>query len=491
MIRILWLCAAALLWISCDDTVYIGFVADPSVDSSIIEKIQTSPLPEGFAFAGEPGAAETPSPSIIVKKTDWTSPRIERQTASHIAHKVLERNWYVPTVSFSSPFFDAADLGEDASYALEPLESVTLPRRGLAVSGQYPGEEGYPYYKETSAYLFGDGDESVDEEVIRKLAGWIDSLPAETDEPQFFWFGAVGDIMPGRGVSELLATANGLDAVFSDTLPYLKKVDLLAGNLEGAVTTRGVRANKSYTFRFTPPVLSHLREAGFGYLSITNNHSYDFGEIGFLDTLDALRSASIETSGAGADPEQAGLPSVFASESGEVRVLSIGAYPDERNGFSGVAHASVQDSRPGILWADAEGLRAVRAAFSEDSFDVLMVHGGREWSTAPTDEQRELYRRFVDLGADAVIGSHPHYLHGIEVYSGRLIAHSLGNFIFPGMQETAFGEESMILMLGIHDGHIRYVRMVPVNIDVKRLSVDTSGRILSRVLALTQGLEQN
>jgi poly-gamma-glutamate synthesis protein (capsule biosynthesis protein) len=356
------------------------------------------------------------------------------------------------------------------------------------VDGLYPGDPGYPYSRETVAYLTGEFPRSPGEEALEPLIAWIDSLPNTSDEVDILWLGAVGDIMPGRGIYELLVSGGGLDGVFTDTLPYLAKADVAAGNLEGAVTVRGSKAVKSYTFRYRPEILGFLKEAGFDYLSITNNHSYDFGETGFLDTLTHLQNAGIGTSGAGTDPVSAAIPSVFQFPGGEIRILSIGAYPPERNGFDGEITAAVGTSRAGILWANTAGLKAVQKAFTDRTFDVLMVHGGVEWSTEPSPQQHELYRRFIDLGADAVIGSHPHYLQGIEIYSGGLIAYSLGNFIFPGMEETAYGEESMILLLGIVENKIRYVELVPVEIDGKTLSIDMSGKILKRVIERSKAL---
>ncbi|MBT3275708.1 MAG: CapA family protein, partial [Spirochaetales bacterium] len=144
--------------------------------------------------------------------------------------------------------------------------------------------------------------------------------------------------------------------------------------------------------------------------------------------------------------------------------------------------------KPGILWRGDEGNAAIAKAFGPDSFDILLVHGGEEWSTSPSAEYRALYRSYIDLGADAVIGSHPHVLQGIEIYKGSLIAYSLGNFVFPGMDETEYGEDSLILGLGIEGQEVRYVDMTPVRIDGKHLNLDDSGYILSRVLEETQRL---
>ena len=119
---------------------------------------------------------------------------------------------------------------------------------------------------------------------------------------------------------------------------------------------------------------------------------------------------------------------------------------------------------PGALWLDDRGLAAAAAAFSPLAFNVALVHGGEEWSTRPTAEQQRLYRGLVEAGADVVIGSHPHVLQPMEAYRGRLIAYSLGNFLFPGMEGTPGGEESTILRIGVMNGRVLYLQSYPVHL---------------------------
>ena len=484
--RALLIVTPVLLWVSCDDTVYVDISSQPSVERKIVDRILAAELPEGFCFTDEKAKAGL---SIVAAISDWTHGALaipDSKTQPITANS----RWYAPEVPFASTVFEVSAAEAEINCALRPLESITLPQRGVAVDGLYPGETGYPLRRDTVLFVEQNPEIGAEAETVAKLESWLGSFSYTDTDPGLLWFAAVGDMMPGRGVSSILQSESGLDTVFSDTLPYLENADILAGNLEGAVTNGGRIAEKSYTFRFAPEILKPLKKAGFDYLSLTNNHSYDFGKTGFLDTLNHLEESGIKTSGAGIDPVSASEPSNFTVNGAEIRILSIGAYPPERNGFDGMRIASVNESRPGILWADENGLKAVKSAFSKDSFNILMVHGGIEWSTKPSPEQRELYHRFIELGADAVIGSHPHYLHGFETYKGGLIAHSLGNFIFPGMEETAYGEESLILLLGISDGKIRYLRPVPVQIDGKRLSVDRSGKILERVFQRTAALQE-
>jgi poly-gamma-glutamate synthesis protein (capsule biosynthesis protein) len=334
---------------------------------------------------------------------------------------------------------------------------VVFPDVALPVEGLYPDQPGYPLYGDVALGIQGDDPD---------LRAWFDSLPpassaAETD---ILWVGAVGDIMPARGVDQALLSSGGLQRVFGNTLPVLQSCALLLGNLEAAATAAGSRARKTYTFRFAPEALGALKQAGFSYLSLANNHTFDFGAWGFLDTLANLSAWGLGTSGAGTDARGAMRPFVTRIGSTEVCILSFAAYPADRTGFDGRKIARARSDNPGTLWLDDAGLAAAARTYSPRSFNIALVHGGEEWSTLPSTEQSSLYTALVQAGADLVIGSHPHVLQGIAGMQGSLIAYSLGNFLFPGMDGTDGGEDSVILRLGVYRGKIRFVQARPVRI---------------------------
>jgi poly-gamma-glutamate capsule biosynthesis protein CapA/YwtB (metallophosphatase superfamily) len=186
--------------------------------------------------------------------------------------------------------------------------------------------------------------------------------------------------------------------------------------------------------------------------------------VGFRDTMDALRRFGIGTSGAGIDEQAAAIPFDARAGNLDIRVLSFAAYPVDRKGFDGRISARAQGNTPGALWLDNRGLAAAAAGFSPEAFNIALVHGGEEWSPRPTAVQERMYRALIDVGADLVIGSHPHVLQALEATRGRLIAYSLGNFIFPGMEGTPGGEESMIMRIGVLNGRIVYVQSYPVRL---------------------------
>jgi hypothetical protein len=365
--------------------------------------------------------------------------------------------WTVVQTRLLAP---AAPLGARASgeEPVQPLESITLPFVALPVEGLFPGDPGYPLVQRVALILQG---------VDPGLDAWFDGVAeaaGSTASDGVDWIGAVGDIMPARGVDSLLARPDGLERVFGDTLPVLQGCDLLIGNLEAAATRRGSKVAKSFTFRFDPAALSLLAEAGFTWLSLTNNHSFDFGPEGFLDTLAALAAAGIGTSGAGLSEEQAQEALEAAAGTTRVRILSFGAYPVDRMGFDGRRTARAAGAKPGILWLDEAAVAAAGRQFGPDTFDIAVVHGGEEWTRGPTAQLRRLCEELLGAGADLVIGSHPHVLHPLEVVDGRLVAWSLGNFLFPGMDGTPGGEDSAILRLGVYGGAVRYVQFIPVRL---------------------------
>jgi poly-gamma-glutamate synthesis protein (capsule biosynthesis protein) len=389
----------------------------------------------------------------------------------------------------------------DAALEMDPvpMSAVHLPYKALAVDGRYPGDPDYPLYrrslvrfepvdrKELPDRFRGEGSVSA------ALAAWFAQAEKNTPPPkppERIRIGGVGDLMVARGVQEMLIGkgAAGRKKVFGDTLPLLRDQDLLLGNLEGAVTARGTPTPKSYNFRFRPEVLPELKAAGFDYLSLTNNHCWDYGRSGFLDTLSHFKRYEVPTSGAGRSPEEARRPTEFRLSGRTVRVLSVAAYPQEKNGFDGRTQASVTSDRPGILFSGPEALEAVRSFSGDDSIDVVMVHGGQEWQDRPTAEQQRFYRSLVDAGANLVLGSHPHVLQGLESSSDGLIAYSLGNFVFPGMYVIPRAEETLLLSVVFYRDRPLYVEAYPIRISHRVLTRAEESGILDRFEGLTEEL---
>jgi poly-gamma-glutamate capsule biosynthesis protein CapA/YwtB (metallophosphatase superfamily) len=230
---------------------------------------------------------------------------------------------------------------------------------------------------------------------------------------------AVGDITMG---STPALPPEGGAALFADVAPLLRG-DVVLGNLETALTDEGVSkcaasSSECFAFRAPPAYAARLKEAGFTILNTANNHSFDFGETGLDETIEALESNGLR---------HTGRPSEIATiRAGSARVAVLGFAP----------HLGAQD-----LLDLAAVRRLVRRADRAADLVVVTMHaGGEGLDRAHVRPGGETYlgesrgnvvafaHTAVEAGADLVAGHGPHVLRGLEWYRGRLIAYSLGNF---------------------------------------------------------------
>lgn len=287
------------------------------------------------------------------------------------------------------------------------------------------------------------------------------SLKKNITPPEVTTIAAVGDIMLARGVENLLISTENAESVFTDTTPILKNNDFTIGNLEGVVTNLSLKTPKTYNFKFNKKALPFLKQAGFDYFMLTNNHSYDYGEQGFKDTLKAVKEAGFATSGAGFNKEEAEQFYRINIKGTDYSILSVGAYPVERSGFNGEKQASATETRAGILWRSEKVLQMVREEKAEGAVVIVNVHAGSEYVKQPNAVQKKFYKELCDNGAAIVFGSHPHILQPVEMYNNSLIVWSLGNYVFPGMDEMPGATDTMIIRTGFCGGKLLYYEKYP------------------------------
>jgi poly-gamma-glutamate capsule biosynthesis protein CapA/YwtB (metallophosphatase superfamily) len=241
---------------------------------------------------------------------------------------------------------------------------------------------------------------------------------------------AVGDIMMARTVGDRILN-DGPEIVFRDVETILSTADILAGNIESAITDRGEPAIKNFTFSAPPASTLALALAGFDIAILGNNHSLDFGQEGLAQTIDLLQEQGIASLGVGLGAEAAG-PLLMERNGLRLAFLSYVDVPVELSQFDARAWIST-DETVGIAWAIAENIREdVHAAKEQADVVIVFMHFGYEGSELPVGLQREVAVAAIDAGAAAVIGSHPHLLQHVDEYHGGLIAYSLGNFVFDG-----------------------------------------------------------
>ncbi len=205
--------------------------------------------------------------------------------------------------------------------------------------------------------------------------------------------------------------------------PLFLSADYRVVNLETVVAPRGKSVNqKTYVFRSEPENLSVLRYLGVQGLFLANNHTFDLGLEGMKQTLQHLEEEKFAFSGIGLDEAAATEP--FIAEVGPLRIAffsisTVGPYD---------TYAAAK--RPGTAHPSPAFFAALRKARKRADYIVVGVHWGNEYEVFPGKAQRDLARRLVRSGADAVIGHHPHIPQGTEFISGKPVVYSLGNFLF-------------------------------------------------------------
>jgi poly-gamma-glutamate synthesis protein (capsule biosynthesis protein) len=263
----------------------------------------------------------------------------------------------------------------------------------------------------------------------------------------------VGDILLASGVAGAAAD-NGAERLFASVEQLLRGDDLTIGNLECAVATCGTPAAKQFTFRASPALLPGLRRGGVDAVSLANNHALDYGRAALLETLDHLRRVGIQAAGAGPDMDHASRPAFLCA--GRQTVALIAA-----SRVLPTAEWGAGEDRPGIAGAYAPSrlLHEIRAARPAADVVVAYLHWGREHAPLPQATQRALARQCIEAGADLVIGAHPHVLQGFEYYRGKLVAYSLGNFVF-----TDHGKATALLQTTFRQGALQAATVVPCRI---------------------------
>lgn len=294
----------------------------------------------------------------------------------------------------------------------EQMEILAAPMGGTLDRGRTDSEEGLPFLQPTA----------TPEPAHLTMPT---PMPLPTDEPMDvlepeptletvsvpITITAVGDCTLGGDIPsgayrsfESYVTRYGYDYFFENVRELFESDDLTIVNLEGPLTTSNdLRSGRAFNFRGAPEYVDILSGSGVEIANVANNHALDFGESGLTETANVLEAAGIGVSG---------FSRVYLTEIQGVKVCSIG--------FTEWAYSKEQiEKMVGIARAQCDLL-------------IVSMHWGEEGSHETTSTQRSLGHAIIDAGADVVLGTHPHVYGGFELYNGKYIVYSLGNFCFGG-----------------------------------------------------------
>lgn len=211
--------------------------------------------------------------------------------------------------------------------------------------------------------------------------------------------------------AEYASAQNGDYSYFlKNVAPIFNEDDLTIVNFEGTLSNRGARQDKTFAFRGKPEYVQVLTTSSVEAANLANNHSADYGDESLADTIKYLN--------------EAGISNFIGTNTAmrDINGISVGLV-----GIDALNEEEAQKLDKAIGTVKNLGAQLV----------IVSIHWGEEKENEANNAQRELAHKAIDLGADLVIGTHPHVLQGIEKYNGKYIAYSLGNFCFGGNNNPA------------------------------------------------------
>ncbi|MCC3443579.1 MAG: CapA family protein [Microcoleus sp. PH2017_40_RAT_O_B] len=295
---------------------------------------------------------------------------------------------------------------------------------------------------------------------------------------------AVGDMIPGTNFPYNKLPENK-ERLFESVKSYLQGADILFGNFESTMTdypysSKGGGGGMLFAFRTPPSYAKIFKDVGFDILNIANNHSYDFNEQGFKDTIKNIDSNGMKAVG---KRDQI----VYQNVKG-VNVAFIG--------FSnyGEVHNSLLELKAGA--------EVVKKARQKADIVVISVHAGAEGTGAQNVNNRNEFfygenrgnmvlfsRTMIDAGADLILGHGPHVTRALELYKGKLIAYSLGNFMGYRTLSTAgaLGQSLILDVKMTPKGDFVSGKIIPIELSSQGIpSVDEDFRTVGLIRRLTK-----
>lgn len=437
--------------------------------------LPNSGLPEGMALAASPRL-----PLLAVGSDDpW------RLVSGKIA------NW--------------KELGSPTRYPVRPLALAGSTASGIQA------EQTFESYEALAAAIAVDPGavalvpiELIDFRVQTLAVGEADPVLAPIEGVEPVRVGVVGDIVPGRNVHLHMQQYGDYTRPFRRIAPLLSAFDVTVANLEGNLSDSLPQPADphSVTFVSSPAMLEGFALAGIDAVTLANNHSTwndeGWGVQGLLDTIAALDGAGIPYFGAGATIDVARAPWVV--EAGDVRIALLGidavtanseVEPGAETGVLDVDVSATADRAGTNPYLASQTAADIAAASEVADVVIPYFHLGAEYVAAPPPWAVQTAHMAIDAGAAMVVTNHPHLIQGMEVYAGKPIVYSPGNFILDQMW-AAEVRSGYALEIVLHGTKIAALRFHGVEIEEfhqpRRMAVGEHAALMDRFWAATDRL---
>ena len=259
--------------------------------------------------------------------------------------------------------------------------------------------------------------------------------------------------------------------------------DIMVANNEFTISNKGEKMPKKYyTFRASPERLSIYEEMGVNLVTLANNHIYDYGQTAFYDALDALEDYNIPYVGAGRNIEEAKLPFYYV-----INGYKIG-FVNATRAEKFILTPEAKENSGGVLrcYDPTTFINVIEETKKNSDFVIALVHWGKEDSSELEQVQLETAPKYIDAGADLIVGTHAHTLQGIDFYNNKAVVYNIGDFIFN--HET---KDTGIFQLKIdNEGNFKYYFLPCYQKDkyTSLLTGDEQVRVLNKMRKLSPNI---
>lgn len=248
------------------------------------------------------------------------------------------------------------------------------------------------------------------------------SKPAAPKPPENITIAFGGDT---HGVDQISRFLNSGGDPFKYVKNTLTNADISVINLESAVTTLNEHQDKKYVFNTNPYLLDWMKTDGIDIVNIGNNHAGDFFREGVTETIKNLTDRGLKVIGAGNSGREAWTAKVLDVRGTKIAFLGIAKINGGAGTVASGAYAGTTDG-----WDNQVIELAIKAAARQAKAVIIYTHWGVEEQTCPEKSDVDVAQKWLEWGATAIIGSHPHRQQPFVLENGKLIDYSLGNFVF-------------------------------------------------------------
>lgn len=235
-----------------------------------------------------------------------------------------------------------------------------------------------------------------------------------------------------------------------------------------------LKANKNST-------LGVLKKLNINIVALANNHIKDYDEQGVLDTIDFCKNNDINIMGAGKNLKEASETKILNTIEGKIALINIA-----ENEWSSAGENNAGANGMNFI----KDIRKIQEARENYDFVFVIIHGGHEYYNLPSPRIREQYRFYIEQGADLVVGHHTHCMSGFEIYNGKPIYYSLGNFLFTKKNVNEEWYEGLVLGVEINNGILKSclypVKQTKENFSICLLQGSEKENVFIKINSLSQ-----